>query len=168
MQWRRGTVRRGALSPSGRRQSVCRRTARCEGGGSDGVISGVMPAFGADDAKNGDEGVVLDELGDGELTSASSEVTSVSSVSPDVASVTSKPARRRLGREAMLHRGPSALWDEGQEWILIFDRLLNGPGRRSRECSCEPREVRREFGRAWLRWWWIWQGTHGVECCLTL
>ena len=102
-----------------------------------------MPAYRADDAKNGDEGVVLDEPTDGELASVASVASEVMSVSSDVAS---KPARRRLSREAMLHRGPSALWDEGQEWILIFDRLLNGGagGRRSRECSCEPRDVRRE------------------------
>ena len=105
-----------------------------------------MPAYGADDAKNGDEGVVLDELGDGELTSVSVTPELPTQVTPLPAVMdTSKPASRRLSRDAMLHRGPSALWDEGQEWILIFDRLLNGPGRKSRECSCEPREVRREL-----------------------
>ena len=40
---------------------------------------------------------------------------------------------RRASSAAREHRGPSTLWDDDQEWILIFDRLLNEPGGRARQ-----------------------------------
>lgn len=95
-----------------------------------------MPSFPVDDLKNGDEGVVLDEPT--EWASEPADSSCSSSGGGD------KPRHRQ-------HRGPSTLWDDGQEWILIFDRLLNSaPARRSaeRECGCEPRVSRARECRA--------------------
>lgn len=40
------------------------------------------------------------------------------------------------------------LWDSGQEWILIFDRLLKHPRGRSRGCKCDMCEMDKAAGGA--------------------
>ena len=94
-----------------------------------------MPGQPDFDTANRDEGVVMDET-----TSETSEPADEEAKSSDSGAV----RRRRASSAAREHRGPSALWDEDQEWILIFDRLLNEPGRRGRPPAGDQRPAHSE------------------------
>ncbi|KAF0289946.1 CLIP-associating protein 2 [Amphibalanus amphitrite] len=123
---------RGAVTPVRSPQSSARHPQHPQSAADQ--YQGVSPAAGAErpdmpgqpdpEAANGDEGVVMDEPAPEEAAESSDPASKPSAVP------------RRASSAAREHRGPSALWDEDQEWILIFDRLLNEPGgRRGRQAA---------------------------------
>ena len=93
-----------------------------------------MPGQPDFDTASRDEGVVMDET-----TSETSEP-----ADEEAKSSGGGVRTRRASSAAREHRGPSALWDEDQEWILIFDRLLNEPARRGRPSAADPRPAHSE------------------------
>ena len=58
------------------------------------------------------------------------------------AGVLSRPRAAEEGRRAMA----APAWDPGQDWILVFDRLLKHPQGPGRGCRCDICEIEADTG----------------------